>query len=165
MARWQDVVDSEPDFARGVRARFDARKHKFLATLRTDGSPRISGIEATFADGDLWLGMMPGSMKLADLERDPRFSLHSASDDADEADPGAWVGDAKLSGLAVSVTDPAERARAMGDMATGGYPPDDIPLFRLDIEEVVRTRMGDPPDHIVVELWRPGRPLQAFERR
>ena len=44
MARWQDVVDSEPEFATAVRALFDARRHKTIATLRKDGSPRISGI-------------------------------------------------------------------------------------------------------------------------
>lgn len=165
MARWQDVVDSEPEFAREVKARFDAGKHKFLGTLRSDGAPRVSGIEATFAAGDLWLGMMPGSLKLRDLQRDPRFALHSTSADADEDNPGSWVGDAKVSGVAVVVTDPGERARGMEKMATGGQAPDNIPLFRLDLREVVLTRMGSPPDHIVIELWRPGQPLRRFERR
>lgn len=165
MARWQDVEDSEPEFAREVKARFDAGKHKFLGTLRSDGGPRVSGIEATFAAGDLWLGMMPGSQKLRDLQRDPRFALHSASADADENNPAAWIGDAKLSGTAVAVTDPAERARGMEKMATGGQPPDDIPLFRLDLLQVVLTRMGTPADHLAIDLWRPGQLLRRFERR
>ena len=38
-----------------------------LATLRRDGSPRISGTEAHIVDGQIVLGMMPGSMKARDL--------------------------------------------------------------------------------------------------
>lgn len=165
MARWQDVVAFDADFARAVKDRFDVGKHKFLATLRSDGSPRISGIEATFNDGDVWLGMMPGSLKLRDLQRDARFALHSASPDADERNPAAWQGDAKVAGVAVAVTDPSERARAMEGMATGGLPPDDIPLLRLDLREVVFIHMGEPPDHIVIELWQPEQPLQRFKRK
>jgi hypothetical protein len=35
---------------------FDLRRHKTLATLRQDGSPRISGIELEFVDGDVVMG-------------------------------------------------------------------------------------------------------------
>jgi len=62
MARWQDVVDTAPEFAKAAQAIFDAGKHKTMASLRKDGAPRISGIEATFSDGDVWLGMMPASL-------------------------------------------------------------------------------------------------------
>ncbi|MDP9221554.1 MAG: pyridoxamine 5'-phosphate oxidase family protein, partial [Actinomycetota bacterium] len=86
-----------------ARQLFDAHRHKTLATLRSDGSPRISGIEVEFADGEVWLGMMPGSVKARDLGRDPRLALHSASDDPPEADPSSWSGDAKLAGHAVEV--------------------------------------------------------------
>ena len=34
MARWQDVVDSAPEFASRAHALFEAGKHKTLATLR-----------------------------------------------------------------------------------------------------------------------------------
>ena len=157
MATWNDVTRSAPEFARAVRAIFDAHRHKTLATLRRDGSPRISGIEATFADGELWLGMMPGSRKARDLQRDPRFALHSASVDVDEADPSAWPGDAKLSGLAVEVTDP-ERVRALTSSPTG-----EAHLFRADIREVVLTRVQG--DQLAIELWREGEGLRRFQRR
>lgn len=164
MARWQDVVEAEPAFANEVKVRFDAGKHKFLATLRRDGSPRISGIEANFTAGDLWLGMMPGSMKARDFLRDPRFALHSVSADADPNDPAGWIGDAKVSGLAVAVTDAETRAEAMSDMQAPGHLPDGIPVFRLDLHEVVLTAMGTPPDHIVITLWRPGTALKHAKR-
>src|SRR4029450_3282709 len=110
---------------------FDAHKPKLLATLRRDGSHRISGIEATFADGELWLGMMPGSRKALDLRRDPRLALHSASLDPPE-DPTTWPGDAKLAGRAVEVDAPALKERFAG----GGGQPDEPHLFRVDIPEV-----------------------------
>ncbi len=81
MASWAEFASAAPALASRVRQRFDVRKHKTLATLRKDGSPRISGIEVEFADGELFLGMMPGSLKLYDLERDPRLALHSPTED------------------------------------------------------------------------------------
>ena len=76
MARWGAIEAAEPEFAARVRALFDAGRHKTIATLRADGSPRISGIECEFADGDLTFGSMTGARKGADLHRDPRFALH-----------------------------------------------------------------------------------------
>jgi hypothetical protein len=140
-----------------VQAVFDAHRHKTMATIRQDGSPRISGIEATFADGELWLGSMAGSRKTGDLRRDPRLALHSASEDPPE-EASLWRGDAKLSGRAVEVQDP-DRMKALG----GGEEPGD--LFRVEIAEVVLTRVGDPPDHLVIELWREGEGLRQIIRR
>jgi hypothetical protein len=105
MPSFSDVESEEPEFAARVRAAFDAHGHTFLATLRADGSPRISGIEMHFVSGEPWLAGMPRSVKFTDLRRDPRFALHSGS-----AEPDAFEADAKLSGRAVEVTDPAERA-------------------------------------------------------
>jgi hypothetical protein len=66
MASWNDIALVAPEFAAAVRALFDAHKHKTLATLQKDGSPRISGIEVDFVDGDLWLGAMWQSRKALD---------------------------------------------------------------------------------------------------
>jgi Pyridoxamine 5'-phosphate oxidase len=160
MASWKEIEAAAPELAGRARAAFDAHRHKLLATLRKDGSPRISGIETTFADGELWLGMMPGSRKALDLRRDPRLALHSASLDPPD-DPTTWAGDAKLSGRAVEVDDPALKERFAG----GGGQPDESHLFRVDVTEVVHTRVGDPADHLVIELWQPGRGVRRMERR
>src|SRR5664279_1956494 len=66
VAPWREVELSQPDFAQRVRELFDARRHKTIATLRADGSPRISGIEARFEDGELTFGAMPNARKGAD---------------------------------------------------------------------------------------------------
>src|SRR6478672_13662051 len=102
MTAWQDVEAAEPGFAGRVRALFDAHRHKTIATLRADGSPRISGIEAAFADGELTFGSMPDARKGADLRRDPRFALHSATVDPVEGREAEWPGEAKISGRAVA---------------------------------------------------------------
>jgi hypothetical protein len=135
-----------------VRALFDAHRHKTLATLRRDGSPRISGIEVEFSDGEVFLGMMPGSVKALDVLWDPRLALHSASEDPPEDDPGRWAGDAKIAGQAVEVPP-----------VTGQGPP--ARRFRVDIREVVVTWVGDPPDHLVIESWHPDRGLVRRVRR
>ena len=70
MSSWAEFAYAEPALASRVQERFGIRKHKTLATVRKDGSPRISGIEVEFANGELFLGMMPDSLKLRDLERD-----------------------------------------------------------------------------------------------
>lgn len=158
MASWSEIEAAAPELAARARATFDAHRHKVLATLRRDGSPRISGIEASFTDGELWLGMMPGSRKALDLRRDPRLALHSASVDPPD-DPTTWAGDAKLSGRAVEVEDP-ELLRKLGAGDEGG-----AHLFRVDVTELVHIRVGDPADHLVIDLWQEGKGLSSRQRR
>jgi hypothetical protein len=150
MASWKDVEDAEPEFAARVRRLFDAHKHKTIATLRADGAPRLSGIEAEFGSGELTFGSMPGARKGADLHRDPRFALHSATVDPPDGDPAGWSGDAKVAGRAVPAGD------LDGDT--------DGELFRVDIEEVVVTRLNETATALVIESWRPGRGLRRVER-
>ncbi len=156
MPSWGDIEAEVPEFAALARGFFDAYTHKTLATLRADGSPRISGTETIFRDGELWIGSMWQSVKALDLRRDPRFALHSGS-----ADPPAWKGDAKLAGRMEEVTDPERFAAVLG----GEGSPGSSHLFRADITELVVVRLGDPADHIVVETWRPGRGVTRRERR
>lgn len=151
------IAAAEPDFARRVQARFDAYKHKVLATLRKDGSPRVSGIEAEFAEGEIRLGMMHGSLKARDLQRDPRLALHSGTEDPKKGDAMAGqVVDAKLAGRAIEVT-----GSAAGE--GGDEPPSH--RFRIDITDVVLVSVGDPADHLVIETWRAGRGLRRTQRR
>jgi hypothetical protein len=149
MTRWQDVVEAEPDLAAEVLTIFDAHKHKTIATLRKDGSPRLSGIEVDFLGGEATFGMMPASKKAADLRRDPRTEIHSASV-IEEGEEQSWAGDARISGRAWEVTDPEERKQYTD------APPEAHPLFALDIERVVRIKLDGSPPHLLVQTWRPG---------
>jgi hypothetical protein len=149
MATWKDVEHAEPGFAARVREIFDAHKHKTIATLRADGSPRVSGIEAEFASGELTFGSMPRARKGDDLRRDPRFALHSATVDPPDGDAAGWTGDAKIAGRAV----PAG--------PTEGVPGE---MFRGEIDEVVVTGLNAAGTALVVETWKPGRGLRRIER-
>jgi hypothetical protein len=161
LARWHEFVAAAPEFAEAVLAIFDAHRHKTLATLRRDGSPRISGIEVNIENGELWLGAMWRSMKALDLQRDPRFALHSSSVDPPE-DQLKWAGDAKISGRVEEITDP-KRIEAINKPGEAA-PPEPSHLFRADVQEVVLTRLGDPPDHLVIEFWSAARGLRRVER-
>src|SRR5664279_3366444 len=78
------------------------RKHATLATLRRDESPRSSGTEVDFAaDGNLYLGRMPFSLKALDLRCDPRLALHCRTEDNPAGPPGGLLGDSKMAGTAV----------------------------------------------------------------
>lgn len=155
MPAWSDVEAEVPELAALARGYLDLFAHKALATIRRDGSPRISGTEVNFADGELWLGSMWRSVKAVDLRRNPRFALHSGS-----VDPPDWTGDAKLAGRVEEVTDP-ERIAAINT----GAPPGPSHLFRADVEELVVVHLGEPADHIVIESWHEGRGLARRERR
>ncbi|MFG3258520.1 pyridoxamine 5'-phosphate oxidase family protein [Streptomyces sp. NPDC048172] len=154
---WQGVQAAEPEFAKNVEARFGAYRHHVLGTLRADGAPRLTGIEADFRGGELWLGMMPNSRKALDLRRDPRFSLH--------ANPGGGTdmdgGDARISGHAVEVTAPDELAE-WASHAPEGDIPEEFHLFRTRIEEI--TRVSIEGEEIVFRVWNPGRPLRTIRR-
>ena len=152
MASWAEFASAEPGLARRMQQRFDIRKHKTLATLRKDGSPRISGIEVEFADGELFLGMMPGSLKLYDLDRDPRLALHSPTEDPPPGNSRGWPGEAKLAGYALEVAFPQTPV-------TGGR------RFRVDITEAVLTYLNDAGDRLVVESWHPGGGTKKLERQ
>jgi len=160
MSAWHDVSQEAPELAAFVRARIDTHGLALLATLRRDGAPRISGIEPLFADGELWLGMMPGSLKALDLQRDARFALHNAT-----VDKQVTEGDVKIAGAAVEVGDEAKTAFVEAFAAATGAPPPPGPftLFRADVTEIVSIR----PDveHLVIESWHAGRGLTRFERR
>jgi len=133
-----------------VLALFLAHKHHTIATLRADGSPRISGIETTFEDGELSFGSMAGARKGADLRRDPRFALHCATVDPVEGEEARWPGEAKISGRAIHA----------GPLTQG--PEGDS--FRVDIAEVVHTHLNEAATLLVVEWWTPEHGLRRAER-
>ncbi|WP_167405162.1 pyridoxamine 5'-phosphate oxidase family protein [Kitasatospora albolonga] len=152
---WDAFAAAEPVFADTVRRRFQLYKHHVLATLRADGSPRVTGLEADFRFGELLLGMMPDSRKALDLRRDPRFAFHAnPGPDAEMND-----GDVRVSGRAVEVTDPEFLARVIED----ADPPQPFHLFRAELTEVVR--IGLDGDFLVIDSWRPGQALRTVRRK
>jgi hypothetical protein len=118
-----------------------------MATLRRDGSPRISGTEIEFAGGQLRIGSMPGAVKAADLRRDPRVAIHGPTDDPPAGSAGAWSGEAKIAGTATEVDSGSDAHR-----------------FLIDIQEAVITRLNESGDRLVVESWNAARGYRVLER-
>ena len=143
MPSWAQVELEVPELAARARRFFDAHVHKTLATLRKDGSPRISGVEVEFRDGELYTGSMWMGVKALDLRRDGRFALHSGSDE-----PDVFSGDAKVAG--VFVEEPGEAGRSH--------------VFRADIAELVVIGFNEERTKLVIESWHPGRGVTRRER-
>jgi hypothetical protein len=143
VASWSDFEAEAPDLAARVRERLDAHGHKTIATIRRDGAPRISGTETELSDGELWIGSMLDALKARDLQRDPRFALHSASDD-----PDVWTGDAKLAGVAEEVSAPDATSHR----------------FRLDLHEVSTVGLDEERKSLVIEVWKPGKGIRTIRR-
>lgn len=124
-----------------------------LATLRADGYPRISPMEPRIFDGRLVLVGMPDTTKFADLQRDPRFSLHTAT-----VDPHVGDGDAKLWGDVENVQDADLHQRFAEDLfAESGF---DLrgerfdPFYVADIAGASCLELAG--GQLTVTIWRPG---------
>ncbi len=146
MATWSEFEREVPEFATAVRTCFEVRKHATLATLRRNGSPRISGTELQFEHGRIVIGSMPAAVKALDLRRDGRYALHSPTTDAPSDDPDGWLGEAKVAGVAEEITDPSSLTEPH--------------RFHLSLYEVVLTRVND--GRLVIQSWHEGR---GFEER
>jgi hypothetical protein len=148
---WAEFAAAAPELMPRVWAPFDAERHAIMATVRADGSPRVSGIEPKVFDGELWLGFMPNSWKARDLRRDPRFAMHCSSTLERMQD----MGDAKISGTAEFVDDPAKRKRYAAWLKEhiDFDPGNEFDLFRAELTEATLTTTGG--DELVVETWRP----------
>ncbi len=147
MASWAEFEATQPEFAFRVRRLMASRKHLTMATLRRDGSPRISGTEVEFADGQLRIGSMSGAVKALDLRRDPRVAIHGPTEDPPAINPSGWSGEAKVAGRAIEV-----------EAGIAGH------HFLIDIDEAVITRLNEAGNRLVVESWNPARGYRKLER-
>ena len=158
---WDEFVDAAPTVSAVFRRRHAAAGNLvMMATVRADGSPRISPVEPREFEGRLWIVGMPDTTKFRDLGRDRRFCLHTATVDSQVSE-----GDAKLFGRVVAVPDPALHQR-FAQMIF-----DDIGLdlrgqtfdhfYSAEItgaSSVAIVSGDDTPDRMEVTVWTPGAP-------
>jgi hypothetical protein len=149
MATWAQFEGEAGEFAAMVRERFEAAETHILATVRKDGSPRVSGTEVDFKGPDLSFSSMLGAVKALDLQRDGRCAIH--------AYPGPG-GDAKVSGVAWEVTGEARSA-----YVTGTEPPGGFHVFRLELDDAVFTRPEG--EELVIRFWQPGLGVRIVRRK
>ena len=150
-----------PSIASQIRNKFEATGMCMLATLRKDGSPRLSAVEVMFDNGRLMVGMMPGSVKALDLLRDPRCSLMTTIADKDDLS-----GEGKLFAHAVAWTDPAEIARFLGsaaerlEMDVEAF--DGSHVFEIQVSGAAWQHVDG--DAFVTESWNEGQPIRLRRR-
>jgi Pyridoxamine 5'-phosphate oxidase len=125
---WRELERAAPEIAEPGKWRLDETRVALLATLRSDGSPRISPIEPFFAEGHLLFGAMAWTLKARDLDRDPRCTLHSAITGPNEGEP-----ELKLYGRAIEADDDLRAACPEGWWTE--EPHEAARVFSLSIEE------------------------------
>lgn len=156
VASFADVENVAPDLADRARAILTSTTNALLGTIRRDGSPRLSGADAFFHDGQLRIWSMPGARKGQDMRRDPRVAVHSIPWDSRRLRDGAAdVGeaDAKVSGAARLTTDASDVSafRAWLQSARGFEPPENWDLFTIDIDAL--TVISVDGGHLVIDQW------------
>jgi hypothetical protein len=160
MRSFDDFATAAPVIADRFRERLDATGLCFIGTLRSDGSPRVSPVEALIHEGTLYLGMMPRSVKARDLQRDGRISVITSL--ADKQD--LW-GEVKLQGAARELSGDERRVldRALRDEGT--VDPDelgDYHGFEVLVGSAAWQRVAD--DTWVTVSWRDGEAMRARRR-
>lgn len=159
---WADFERAAPELAKLGRERIERFGFVFLGTVRKDGGPRLNPAEAHFVEGELTHALMKSSLKALDLLRDPRAYLHTPVLSAEYGEPGEF----KLQARAVLVTDEPVR-RAIQDAVerrSGWRPPDDWPLFKMDIKSAAFHEYDRKMDIHHVKRWTPERGYEASTR-
>ncbi|MPY99697.1 MAG: pyridoxamine 5'-phosphate oxidase family protein [Actinophytocola sp.] len=162
MTTWTEFTAAAPKIAEIFTRRHTATGNLcMLATIRADGSPRISPMEPREFEGELWLVGMPDTTKFRDLARDPRFCLHTATVDTQVTD-----GDAKLWGVVRDVQDTALQQRFAADLF------EDIgldlrgqefhPFYAADLTGASSVEIVD--NHMDVTIWKPGEPERVVQK-
>ena len=149
--RWRDVEDRQPRLARLGRTKLGAPGVVLVATIRRDGSPRVSAVEPLFWAGDLWLGMGWESLKARDLMRDRRVLVHSVVTSRD-----GGGGEFKVRGLALLETGQVEQGYADVVAKELRWTPvvGKFHLFRVEVEDITYIRWADSNDQYVTR-WPP----------
>lgn len=148
--RWGDFEADAGALGDEARALLERPGLVLVATVRRDGSPRVSPVEPFFWDGELWFGMMWRSLKAADLRRDARALVHSVVTTPDAPEP-----EVKVRGAAIPEADADRRSdvcRAIGDALPWQPDPTRIELFRVDVGSAALVRYAETGDQHVV-LW------------
>jgi hypothetical protein len=132
MIKWADFEMAAPELATQGRELIERFRFVLAGTIRMDGTPRISPVEAHIVRGHLMLVMIAGTLKARDLLRDPRILLNSPVTNPD--DPNAEF---KLRGRVVEIQDQVLREDTAGaiEAASGWRPPERWHFFSIDIED------------------------------
>lgn len=162
MVAWDDFTAEAPGIAEVFVRRHTATGNLcMLATLRSDGYPRISPMEPRVFEGHLLLVGMPNTTKFRDLGRDPRFCLHTAT-----IDPYVGDGDVKLWGTAKNLQDAdlhqrfAEKLFEEAGFDLRGQKFDPFYVAELTGASSVQLQDGQ----LTIMIWKPGQPERSVKK-
>ena len=113
MVTWKEFTAAEPDLAaigRSLLFQFKVGL-AFLATVRSDGAPRLHPVCPVLSDDRLFVLITPLSPKRRDLLRDVRYALQSFPQ------PKAGSDEFFIAGRAMLVDDSTARADILRDAA------------------------------------------------
>ena len=157
---WAAFKNAAPELAGEAETLLDRTGVLLVGTIRKDGSPRISPVEPLFTGGELYLGMMPASLKAADLLHDPRCTIHNLISGRMAAE-----GEFKLHGRARNVQDADERQQyCHGLKAKIGWSPDGMEFYLFAIEIESAGLFITSGDSRTIKLWRAGQPVKSFKQ-
>jgi len=152
---WSEIERHQPHLADLGRQRLLGPGVVLVATIRRDGTPRLSPVEPFVMDGALWLSMMWDSTKATDLLRDPRILVHSVISSRDGGE-----GEFKVRGAARAENDTAVQSRyaqavaeSLGWEAEVGW----FHLFEVSIEHLTYIRYDPVIEYQHVAMWPPAR--------
>src|SRR5215469_12086838 len=131
---WHDFALAEPELSAFGEVRLQSGPG-YLATVRSDGMPRVHPVTPIIGEGHLLLFMEPTSPKAHELQRGSGYALHCWVSSNDGGEGEFW-----LAGHAVLTDSPAMR-----ELATKyGYQPQDrYILFELAVESAFSTIYSD----------------------
>jgi hypothetical protein len=152
---WSEFESAAPELARAARTRLEATRLALLGTVRADGSPRISPIEPYFTRNELLLGAITRSLKVRDLERDPRCVLHSPI-----SHPDAGEREFKLYGTLVESFD----REARSDAWWMSRPPEAARVFAFRIDEAAAVAWDLEHGEMTVTRWSRRSGLEEVKR-
>lgn len=152
---WSELERRQPKLADLGRQHLLDPGVVLVATIRRDGTPRLSPVEPFIMDGDLWLSMLWQSTKAADLTRDPRILVHSVVTNRNGEE-----GELKVRGHARSEKDSGLQRRYANAVAQAlGWKPEPghFHLFAVDIDHLSYLRYDNSTGDQYVTQWPPGR--------
>ncbi len=162
MTTWDEFTEAAPRIAAVFARRHAATGNLcLLATIRSDGFPRISPMEPRIFEGQLWIAGMPHTTKFRDLGRDPRFCMHTAT-----VDTQVTEGDAKLWGVVRDLPDKALHQRFATDLFEDtGFDLRGLEfhhLYAADLTGASAVEVGG--GHMDVTIWKPGEPERVVRK-
>lgn len=134
MATWNEFAASDSKLAAFGAERLAGRV-AYLATIRSDGSPRVHPVTPHIGLDKLFVYVEPESPKARDLLRDNRYALHCHVEDTNGSQ-----GEFCVRGRAKVVEDRKDRDALFDTAKAAGFDPQDrYVVFELQVESALAT--------------------------